>query len=73
MDALLSLIIVLGVSLLTVIAYMEWIGLMNLFASRAADRYPGCGHVHINRTDLHDTCWRCRHSVITHPSRLTHH
>jgi hypothetical protein len=70
---LLTVIIVLAVGLLAVSAYMEWIGLMNLFTSRAAARYLGCGHVIVNRRDAHESCWRCRHDRIVHPSHLIQH
>jgi hypothetical protein len=73
MDALLVVIIAMGVVLLVVTSYMEWIGLMNLFTTRCAPRYGECGHVRVMRTGSFESCWRCRHVTITHPSRLIHH
>jgi hypothetical protein len=70
---LLTVIILLGVGLFAVTSYMEWIGVMNLFTSKPAGRYAGCGHVRSNRSSSYERCWRCRHATLGHPTRLIHH
>lgn len=73
MAPLLVVIIVLAAALLVVTAYMEWIGVMNLFTSRSAARYRECRHVRVDRSNATERCWRCRHNTLGHPSRLIHH
>ncbi len=73
MDFLLTVIIAMAVVLLAVTAYMEWIGLMNIFTPRVASRYLACCHFRLNRISPYEECWRCRHSTAGHPSRLIHH
>jgi hypothetical protein len=72
-DVLLSVIIVMGVTLLAVSVYMAWIGLKNVLVRRSTARYSECGHLRLNRSDVHHACWRCRHVLLGHPSRLIHH
>ena len=73
MDILLTVIVVLGVALLAVTAYMEWIGVMSSFGSKSASRYRDCHHFRSNRISPHEKCWQCRHATLGHPSRLIHH
>lgn len=73
MDTLLAVIIALGLILLVVTAYMEWIGLMSVFTPRSASRYEECHHFRSNRGSQSEVCWRCRHETLGHPSRLIHH
>lgn len=70
---LLTVIIVLAVGLFVVTAYMEWIGLINIFTPRAGTQYEGCHHYRADPVDQHDECWRCRHATLAHPSRIIHH
>jgi len=72
MTALLIVIITLGTLLLAATAYMEWIGVMNLFATRRTSRYQGCGHLKLNAASLNARCWRCRHSRLDHILHGTH-
>jgi hypothetical protein len=72
-DNLVTVIIVMGVALLAVTAYMQWAGVMNLFTSRSAGRYGECGHLCFKRSDPYAQCWRCRPATISHSSRLIHH
>lgn len=62
--ALVTVIIVLGVALLAASAYMEWIGVMNLFTARSAPRYPDCSHLKANPTSQSNRCWHCRHARL---------
>jgi hypothetical protein len=70
---LLAVIVVLGVILLVVTAYMEWIGILNVLTRRSAAHYSGCGHLKAVRPSECDRCWRCRHQTVLHPSHLIPH
>lgn len=69
-DVLLGVIIGLGSALLLITAYMEWIGVMNLFTPRTGPRYDGCGHFKVVMTSPHSSCWRCRHARLEHALHL---
>jgi len=58
---LLAIIIAIGAVLLAVTAYMEWIGVMNLFTPRSAPRFYDCGHLRGVPFSSHSSCWACRH------------
>ncbi len=69
-DVLLAVIIVLGAVLLFVTAYMEWIGVMNLFTPRSGPRYDECGHLKVIITTQHGRCFHCRHQRLEHALHL---
>jgi hypothetical protein len=60
-DPLLAVIIAIGSALLAVTAYMEWIGVMNLFGPRSGSRYDECRHLRGVPFSNHTRCWSCRH------------
>ncbi|HEX3907146.1 MAG TPA: hypothetical protein VHW92_04365 [Mycobacteriales bacterium] len=70
---LIAVIIVLAVALLAVTAYMEWIGVMNLFTMSSKPRYPGCGHLKANPTSQSTRCWHCRHDRFEHALHVPGH
>jgi hypothetical protein len=71
--ALLTVIIVLAVALLVVTSYMEYIGVMNVFTTRSAPRYTGCGHLKANPTAQTTRCWHCRHPRLEHALHFPGH
>jgi hypothetical protein len=66
MTVLLTAIIALGTVLLFVTAYMEWVGVMNLFTTRQGPRYRACQHLRTIPTRRQEHCYRCRHTAIDH-------
>jgi hypothetical protein len=73
MTALVTAIIVLGVTLLAATAYMEWIGLMSLVTPRTGPRHETCGHLRMNPIAAQVVCWRCRHTTTDRALHALHH
>jgi hypothetical protein len=69
----LIVIIVLGSALLAVTAFMEWVGVMNLFTPRSASRYH-CGHIRVLPFSSDDArCWNCRHPHLHSAIQASEH
>jgi hypothetical protein len=67
-------IIVLGGALLGITAYMEWIGVMHLFARRSPPRCTECGRIKgLPTVQATSDCWGCRHPHLRHPHHVGHH
>jgi hypothetical protein len=74
MGPLVVVVIVLGVALLAVTAYMEWVGVMTLFTPRSATRYEACGHIRALPFATDRTrCWSCRHPHLHDAVEATEH
>ncbi len=73
MAAVLAVIIAIGTALLATTAYMEWIGVLNLFTTtRTNPSYDSCGHLKLNLSSHHHQCWRCRHAGAAHGLHSLH-
>jgi len=62
MAALFALIITLGTALLAVTAYMEWIGVLNLFTASSNARCDSCARLKLYLSPRDDRCWRRQHA-----------
>lgn len=72
MTAYLAVIVTLGTALLVATAYMEWIGVLNVFTRRTNPSYETCGHQKLNLGSHHDQCWRCRHARTARSPHTLH-
>ena len=72
-DALVGVIIVLGLVLFAVCAVMEWIGLENVLTRSGPLRYDDCGHLRVVRASTASRCWHCRHTRLEHVLHIPAH
>jgi hypothetical protein len=73
MDPLLAVIIAMGLALLAVIVYMEWLGVLSIVTFRSGSQHASCGHPKLTPANDRKLCWRCRHQHLDHAWRAIRH